>query len=90
MDFFDPERQIKRRVSKISAHQESRQYTRAKIRRPIIIRHADGLIDGQTIDLITMNHMLPDNGCKRMGIERRQFSYTAHIPERRSGKKRRS
>jgi hypothetical protein len=74
----------------MSTHQESRQYTRPKIRWPITIRHADGLIDGQTIDLITINHMLPDNSCRRMGIERRQFSYTAHIPERRSAKKRRS
>ena len=90
MDFFDPERQTKRRVSKMPTYQESRQYIRAKIRWPITIRHADGLIDGQKIDLITMNHMLTDNGCRRMGIERRQFSYTAHIPERRSGKKRRS
>jgi hypothetical protein len=71
-------------------HHESNQYTRAKIRQPITIRHANGLIDGQTIEFISMNHMLPDNGCRRMGIERRQFSYTTHIPERRSGKKRRS
>ena len=26
---------------------------------------------------------------RRLGIERRQFSYTQHIPERRSGKDRR-
>lgn len=31
-----------------------------------------------------------DNGGGRSGIERRQFSYTSHIPERRSGKDRRS
>jgi len=31
-----------------------------------------------------------DNGGERSGIERRQFSYTSHIPERRSGKDRRS
>jgi len=37
-----------------------------------------------------MRHILPDNGGRRMGIEQRQFSYTAHIPERRSGKERRS
>ena len=37
-----------------------------------------------------MKHVLPDNGGRRSGIDRRQLSYTAHIPERRSGKERRS
>jgi len=36
-----------------------------------------------------MNHIFPDNGGRRSGIERRQFSYTQHIPEQRSGKDRR-
>ena len=31
-----------------------------------------------------------DNGCRRSGIDRRNFSYSANIPERRSGKDRRS
>lgn len=31
-----------------------------------------------------------DNGDKRSGIDRRQFSYYKHIPERRYGKNRRS
>ena len=31
-----------------------------------------------------------DNGGRRLGSDRRQFSYTMHIPERRSGKERRS
>ena len=31
-----------------------------------------------------------DNGGRRIGIERRVFSYAYHIPERRSGKGRRS
>lgn len=31
-----------------------------------------------------------DNKGRRLGIERRQFSYDMHIPEHRSGKKRRS
>jgi len=31
-----------------------------------------------------------DNMSRRLGIERRQFSYTVYIPERRSGKDRRS
>ena len=37
-----------------------------------------------------MKHILPDNGGRRSDIERRQFSYSGHIPERRSGKERRS
>lgn len=37
-----------------------------------------------------MKHVLPDNGGRRLGIDRREFSYTAYIPERRSGKERRS
>ena len=37
-----------------------------------------------------MKHVLPDNCGRRSGIDRREFSYTAHIPERRSGKERRS
>ena len=36
-----------------------------------------------------MKQVLPDNGGRRTGIDRRQFSFTAHIPERRSGKERR-
>ena len=31
-----------------------------------------------------------DNGGKRSGFDRRKFSYDIHIPERRSGKDRRS
>jgi DNA-binding XRE family transcriptional regulator len=31
-----------------------------------------------------------DKGGKRLGLDRRQFSYDKHIPERRSGKDRRS
>jgi len=34
--------------------------------------------------------MLPDNGGRRLGIERREFSYDQHIPERRTGEDRRS
>ena len=33
---------------------------------------------------------LKDNGGRRLGIERRRFSYTHYIPERRSGNDRRS
>jgi hypothetical protein len=38
---------------------------------------------------MAMSHILPDNGGRRSGIERREFSYDQHIPERRSGKDRR-
>jgi hypothetical protein len=37
-----------------------------------------------------MKPTLIDNGGRRSGEERRQFSYLMHIPERRSGKERRS
>jgi len=37
-----------------------------------------------------MKHVLPDNGGRRSGIDRREFFYTEHFPERRSGKERRS
>jgi len=33
---------------------------------------------------------LQDNGGRRLNIDRRQFSYTSHIPDRRSSKDRRS
>jgi len=35
------------------------------------------------------NEMIEDKEESRTGIERRQFSYTTYIPERRSGKDRR-
>jgi len=34
--------------------------------------------------------IITDNGGRRSGIDRRQFSYYEHIPERRSGKDRRN
>jgi len=37
-----------------------------------------------------MNNVgLTDNGNRRIGIDRREFSYTEYLPERRSGKDRR-
>ena len=36
------------------------------------------------------NAGITDKGDKRFGINRREFSYTAYLPERRSGKDRRS
>jgi hypothetical protein len=32
-----------------------------------------------------VRNTLPDNGGRRSGIGRRKFSYSAHIPERRTG-----
>ena len=37
-----------------------------------------------------MRNILHDNGGRRSGIDRREFSYDQHIPENRSGKDRRS
>ena len=37
-----------------------------------------------------MEIFIKNNADRRLGIERRVFSYTLHIPERRSGKERRS
>ena len=37
-----------------------------------------------------MDRILPDNGERRSGIERRVFLYDQHIPERRSEEDRRS
>jgi hypothetical protein len=36
-----------------------------------------------------INYFLSDKGGRRTGINRRRFSYDAHIPERRSGLDRR-
>ncbi len=33
-----------------------------------------------------MKNIIDDNGGRRSGIERRELSYTIHIPERRSDK----
>jgi len=38
---------------------------------------------------IYLSHTLSDNGGRRIGIERRRFSYADHIPERRCGEDRR-
>ena len=37
-----------------------------------------------------MEQELRDNGGRRSGVDRRQYSYTGHIPERRAGEDRRS
>ena len=38
----------------------------------------------------SMSPFLRDKGGRRLGVERRQFSYDHHTPERRSGQDRRS
>ncbi len=40
--------------------------------------------------VFNIKYILFDNEGRRLGIERRQFLYNVHIPERRSGKDRRS
>ena len=37
-----------------------------------------------------MASFISDNGGMRLGLDRRQFSYDKHIPERRSAKNRRN
>jgi len=37
-----------------------------------------------------MEAQICDNGGRRSGLDRRQFSYSDHIPERRSGEERRN
>ena len=41
------------------------------------------------MNFLKNDEVIKDNGESRIGLERRQFSYTAHIPERRSGRDRR-
>ncbi len=47
-------------------------------------KRCDAVIDSQA-DLIRN-----DNGGRRLGIDRRVFSYDSHIPERRRGREQRS
>lgn len=37
-----------------------------------------------------MGNILHDNGGRRSGVDRREFSYDLYVPERRSGEDRRS
>jgi hypothetical protein len=41
------------------------------------------------MNFLKNDEVIKDNGESRVGLERRQFSYTAYIPERRSGRDRR-
>ena len=40
--------------------------------------------------VISQKKMLNDNGGRRLGDDRRLYTYNGHIPERRSGKERRA
>ncbi len=42
------------------------------------------------MNFLKNDDVIKDNGESRIGFERRQFSYTAYIPERRSGRDRRN
>jgi len=42
------------------------------------------------MDFLKNDELIKDNGESRIGLERQQFSYTAYIPERRSGRDRRN
>ena len=41
-------------------------------------------------EISILKHVIIDNNGRRSGVERRQFSYNGHIPERRFSKDRRS
>ncbi len=41
------------------------------------------------MNITAMAVLLTDNGGRRLGVDRRQFSYTNHIPDRRRGHDRR-
>ena len=42
------------------------------------------------MDISNISTQIDDNGGRRSGMERRNFSYSDHIPERRDGEDRRS
>jgi len=42
------------------------------------------------MNIRAMAILLIDNGGRRLGVDRRQFSYTNHIPDRRRGHDRRT
>ena len=45
---------------------------------------------GNTLDFLKKVELIEGTEENRVGLERRQYSYTAHIPERRSGRDRRN
>jgi len=48
------------------------------------------VLEDLTMNITAMAIALIDNGGRRLGIDRRQFSYTNHIPDRRLGEDRRT
>ena len=52
--------------------------------------HQDGGEGWCDVEESFVTARLPDNGGRRSGIDRRRFSYTGHIPERRAESDRRS
>ena len=42
------------------------------------------------MNIKAMATLIIDNGGRRLGVDRRQFSYTNHIPDRRRGNDRRT
>jgi len=48
------------------------------------------VLKGLTMNITAMAIALIDNGGRRLGVDRRQFSYTDHIPNKRLGDDRRT
>ena len=48
------------------------------------------MLEDSTMNITTMAIALIDNGGRRLGIDRRQFLYTNHIPDRRLDEDRRT
>ena len=48
------------------------------------------LLQPRTTGIQMKTTAMHDNGGRRTGVDRRQFTYAVHIPERRSGKDRRT
>lgn len=68
---------------------EYRDYSEVELRR--ILRAEARKINGVAMPLKNkLIWLVADYGDRRSGIELRQFSYITHLPERRSGKDRRS
>ena len=55
-----------------------------------LLKYSEGLLFmTSNTDVSEMKNILSDNERRRLRIERRQFFYNGHIPERRSGEDRR-
>ena len=56
-----------------------------------LLKYSEGLLFVSSNNEVSgMKNILSDNGGRRIVIDRRQFVYNGHIPERRSGEDRRS